>query len=337
MPDRFLWVLAFAAAMAAAQPSDTVAFVNNYPISAAELAIGMARRRAEVLQYFSQRKARTDSRNFWTTDAGGEVPADVLKKKALDDCVSNKIEQIFALQMKVVDDIRFSTLQKQRSQENPIRRKMAADGGVVYGPVEYDEDSYFRYIHSNMVIELKKRLSEQTAIPDSMLRARYQKDSLLYTRKPVCKVLFVRISAGIADSAAAESVRRQMQDARDCRNINPPRNSVRAPAISCDTIVLDDQLLDARARVGRMIAGKIQDQALSLPEGSVGRPFAADENTGIVKCLHKDAAQLIPFEQARNRVLDMIISERYDEHVASMRRSAQVRINQPAYDAVVVR
>jgi len=156
--------------------SDIIATVNGESVSVAEFEARMPEFRATVVQYFRRNYKTEYCQGFWTTSYGGEIPGEILREQTLDKLVEIKLQQILAREKGLLKDISYTAYLKQWQQENE-QRKIAMDTGkVIFGPVNYDEQMYFRYFMSKVTLALKQQLAEQDfKISDDALWQYYEK------------------------------------------------------------------------------------------------------------------------------------------------------------------
>ncbi len=159
-----------------------VAFVNNEGISIEMFRQQISKKRAAVISQFSNKYKITDYSGFWSSSFGNnQVPANILKQMALDECIKIKVQQILAKKNGIVKDISYKSFLLRLKEENKNRRKAVSESKVIYGPVEYSEASFFDHLLSIQIIELKKHLSAKAFdLSESSLNKFYEtwKDSL---------------------------------------------------------------------------------------------------------------------------------------------------------------
>lgn len=138
----------------------SVAKIDGEPISVREFRQILIKNRAGIYDYFKQKYGVEDSLKFWSTGYNGEVPAEIARKKTMDECVRIKLQQILARQKGLIQDISYTAFLKDLDAENKRRKKAVENGKALYGPIRYTESEYFNYVFSNMIIKLKEKLAE---------------------------------------------------------------------------------------------------------------------------------------------------------------------------------
>ncbi len=142
--------------------NDVIATVDGEPVSIQLFEQRLSLHRSAVYSYFHKKYTIENPSSFWTTRYGKEMPSEIIKKRAMDDCVNIKIQQILARDNGIMTDISHKAFLENLKNENIRRIKILAKNGVIYGPEQYTEKTYFEYIFSNMQIKLKTKLGQDT-------------------------------------------------------------------------------------------------------------------------------------------------------------------------------
>ena len=138
----------------------------------------MKKNRAMIYNNFYQKYSAEDCTDFWTRSFNDEIPIEILKKKALDECVQIKVQQILAKDNNLVKSIRYSDFIMDYEKEQQRRKKAYKSKQVIFGPVELTELGYFNYVVSNMQIRLKNHLAaNQFKVSDEQLKNYYLQTS----------------------------------------------------------------------------------------------------------------------------------------------------------------
>lgn len=126
--------------------------IDGEPVEAAEYLLLLENERAPTIAEYGERYGieAGSGASFWTTAAGGETPLDTAKRRALAQLTRVKVQQREAVSYGLLDSDSFSSFQKRLDRENERRKRLVAEGGIVYGPVEYQMADYYDYTLSNM-------------------------------------------------------------------------------------------------------------------------------------------------------------------------------------------
>lgn len=139
-----------------------IAEVNKELICECDFLIAIATHRAEVIQYFRDTYHAEYDSNFWKKSFPEGSPAQVLKSRALEDCVRSKLLLQAGKNGGVISTVSFHELERERVKENRKRLEMVRNGGVVYGPIEYTPESYLKYTLDKIVLSLYRQEGVQS-------------------------------------------------------------------------------------------------------------------------------------------------------------------------------
>lgn len=157
------------AVRAGSADEDTVAFVNGEPVSEGEFRLLTEANRSDVYRYFREKYGAEDGEGFWNRSFGGEIPLERLRDVALDAAVKDKIIQLSARKLGLIDDLSFDGLVGRWQDENERRKKTIERGGVIYGPQQIDLTA-FRTLELNDLEAKLKRMMEQEISDDELMR-----------------------------------------------------------------------------------------------------------------------------------------------------------------------
>jgi hypothetical protein len=153
-----------------------VATVNSFPISLKEYQFCEKKCKASIIQDFQTTYKLKYDENFWNLSSIKPTPTEALKKKAFVSVVELKIQQELARELGLIQDFSYKTFLTNLQAENKRRFDALQNKQVVFGPEQYSEENYFDYLFTNLVIQIKKKLSENTlGISDNQLRQIYEK------------------------------------------------------------------------------------------------------------------------------------------------------------------
>ncbi len=138
---------------------------DGYKITKNELAFHMDRMRGEVRNYFKNTCGVSLSADDWQKSYGGEIPEEKLKDLALNTCKKDKLLFILGKEYGLTDYVDFDDFLSSMEKENEQRKETVAEGGIVYGLVEYGREEYYTHVISNLKIRLRDILSKKQEEP----------------------------------------------------------------------------------------------------------------------------------------------------------------------------
>jgi len=318
----------------AAQPPDTAvaAFVDSEPIAAGEMRMQMRKLRAEVFDYYSRTYGAKDSPDFGGRRFGATTPATMLRDRALDSCVRIKTQQMIARSEEAIDKIDFISFLHEFQCVNKYRYRKVMEGGIVYGPVTFHIDSYFDYVYSNMITDLRKKMMDRMVFDDASLRLEFPRYRESRSGKPIAReVLFVH-GKGANAPAILEPLRVSFQ--KDT-SFDPARTS--STNIACERLKIERMTREVMGKYGRANAGMLLDTARTLKPGMISPVFKCEnEEYGFVKCLRICDLSDATFAENRELILDFVKEETFRNIVDERCGNAELRKNQRVLDGLAV-
>lgn len=329
--------------ISACQADDSwVATVNGEPVATRLFQRRVTRNRARAHIYFGQHYGATDSADFWTTSFGGEVPLDWVRRRALDECVRFKLQQMLARENGLLQDISYTAFLESLARENERRSRALEAGEPIYGPTQYREDEYFLYVFTNMVIELKRRLGERPLAPtDEEVRAHYEavKDEL-YARQD--RVTVQIISVPFRDMGSRpqhitrEEARPIIEVARGRLEAGDPFEEL-AREYNEDRRVAERTFDEDSRRFDERRTLHLREEAMKLSPGETSGIFEENNTFYIFRCTARSPVGYMPFEEVALSVRAHCVGQRYEDLIAELVRDVAIEINRSAYDQVQVR
>lgn len=151
-------------------PKDVVAFVNGEPVYKNELKLQMSNERAGVYTYIASRYNLGEQPVHWRKKYGTEIPIEILKKRAMSNVVEIKVQQLCMRYYGIQKDITWPAFRKAFVSINEERIKSEERGELLFGPSEFSESSYFHYVFTNNLNQLKDSLSSNSVVTESMYK-----------------------------------------------------------------------------------------------------------------------------------------------------------------------
>ncbi len=140
--------------------------VNGLDITKTEVQREMRKYRSEVYSLVnnSNKKAKS-SKAFWEAEkVNGVTGIELLRKKAIDSLTTIKVQEKLLVSRNLWPYKDYSAFLEDLKNTNESRKKSVANDQVVYGPVEYSEQTFFDYRFANALIQLKYKLVEEKLI-----------------------------------------------------------------------------------------------------------------------------------------------------------------------------
>jgi hypothetical protein len=328
----------------------SVMTLNGEPVDVREYRLILNRHRSEVYNDFYLKYGVADSTDFWTTAYEGKTPLDQLKQVTLQDLTSIKVQQLLARQYHVrvaltpqgpfiTADPSYAVFLKNLSAENARRQAAVKKGEPIYGPTQFDEDTFYRYFFSKMVEQLQQQLSEgdwkpSTATLEALYAERKETD---YRREDTAQFESLcwpyAKPEGKITAESKQEAQLKMEEIRDQLSQSSTFQDIaqRYPVRYADE-TLDDSTADSDVKYRPVLTGQVR----SLPVGGLSQIFESDEGDALclVTVNGRQVAGYQPFEEVRDQVQARYIDKKYAAVIEQLAREAKIEINQKVYGAI---
>ncbi len=335
--------------LAPAEKPVSVMTLNGEPVDLREYRLILNRHRSEVYNDFNLKYGAADSVNFWTTAYAGQTPLDQLKQVTLQDLTSIKVQQLLARQYQVMialtpqgpflaADPSYAVFLKNLEAENERRQAAVKKGEPIYGPTQFDEDTFQRYLFSKMVEQLQQQLSAGDWKPSSAtLEALYaeRKETAYRKEDTVQFESFCWPYAKPEGEVTAES-KHEAQLKLEEISAQLSQSNFKEIAQRYPVRYAQETLDDSTANVDFKYRPILTEQVRSLPVGGVSQIFENDEGDALclVTVNGRQIAGYRPFDEVRDQVQAQYIEEKYAALVEQLAREAKIEINQKVYEEI---
>ncbi|PYI53495.1 peptidyl-prolyl cis-trans isomerase [Paenibacillus flagellatus] len=341
-----LFVVAWGSAYAgkpAGGGGTAAAAVNGEPIELEWMERIMRMERAPVYAYFKdQYGAMPDEETFWTNRYGGERPIDVLRKRALERCVEIKVQQLLLRKNGMLDDIGYDSFKRTYEAEQARRKEAAKRGTVVYGPVGYDEDTYFDVFHNDLFHKLKNRIA---AVTEAELEGAYEKTKrTMFVRDYVYELELATIrdvpeeggtSRPDSGEAVLAAIGRAVADGtspglKEAAAVYEAKAG-EAAALTVETVRLSKET--ERDDRWRPHYRALREAAETLEAGEVGGVKRLPEGLAVIRLVSKSGPVIAPFEEAKESeaLRQAAVEAKYESIVREEIARAQVVVRPETY------
>ncbi|MFC3803064.1 hypothetical protein [Cohnella sp. GCM10012308] len=139
-----------------------VAKAGDLAIEAGELKLWMRLKRSEVIGAYRKSDGELVLPDDWNKSFNGRTPLEALKKEALSGAIRAKAKQTLAKRFGIDSDYGYRKLSAMLTAENRRRNEAKSRGEAVYGPLQFEETTYYEYLLSNLDLKLKQALGGLT-------------------------------------------------------------------------------------------------------------------------------------------------------------------------------
>lgn len=325
--------------------AEKVCDINGEPVTWEEFQLRMNMNRAMIFDYFKKKYNVDYGAGFWTGNHEGEVPLAKIKEQTVQDLVRIKVQQVMARDYGVVRDISFGAFKTNLAEENKRREEAVRNKEVIYGPQQYDMQTYYDYIFSNMVIKLKEEVRDRLLKPtDQDLERFYDtvKEELykLPDEIRLQKISLTYTGAGRAAADQKEQARKFLEDLREklLQGGNLARLlQTKAPegwTLKSADLVFDQNSARYATRMEPELVERAQQLGLNQLSDVFEEQSALAPSSGslvMIKCLTKKSGGFKPFAEFKDSVQMTYVTRKYEELIARLVAKAEVKIVAETY------
>lgn len=321
---------------------DAVVFtLNGESVTDPEFEMVMSSLRGNVFSYFAQTYEAKDSETFWTSSFGGEVPIDVLKEKTVDILKKIKVEQLLMRSNGIVDDISFKGYMEKLNAENEQRKQAVAKKQPIYGPIQYEAESYYEMLHENRREQLVKKLAKTVLIPtEAEIKSAYNATKeTKYKNADTIKYEIVSVSYG-SENTSAELKSNAMLLALRIRE-NEKKGSSLSSIVSSfqkqGETGLTYNLLSSNESDYKVTSRRfpvVSQSVNELNEGELSGIIEENFSFEVIKVINKKPGELYTLDHVKEQVEKEVVDEKYAELVNDLLQKADVKLDKEVYDRI---
>ncbi len=320
-----------------------VAKVNGDPVSVRLFERRLARNRFAAFGYFGRTYGvTTPGADFWSTSYEGEVPAEWLKQRVLEECVRIKIELGLAKENGVVPDTSYAAFLRALDRENERRRECLAKGEPIYGPKQYREDEFFLYVINNVRIAVKRALWKGRLYASEETLEEYYEwaKEKYFDRGDRVKVWAIEIiygrREGYPESLTRDEAKAKIEEAK--KRLDTGERFEDLASEHNENGFLNEYVFDYETRsIDKSHRASKREEAMRLCEGEISDIYEEMNSFFILKCVEKEKLGYLPFEDVRGRVKKLYVDGKYEELIDNLMSTAEVEINEDRYAAARLR
>lgn len=249
--------------------------------------------------------------------------------KSFDVIKRIKIEQIIMKEYKLVEDISYGAFVKDFKKENLDRKEKVKKKQPIYGPQQYTEQFYYKYLHDNRVIALLEKVEDKFYADDVQIRAYYEsKKDEMFKKADYIRVQMVKVawkSKSDSDALEKNKAEAKIKEAKaavtqgqDFAEVMSGFNVEKKPLER----VFDDSTYkdDTRFEVS------LYRSARGLQKGEISEIIEVNDAFVIMKCIERVENQYRSFEESKGLALKRYKEAKYEEYIVSLLEKAEFTI-----------
>lgn len=319
-------------------PDDTVAVIDNEEVTVQEFRQQILSVRGEVMAYFREKYGAESGQGFWTNSYGGEIPSEVAKEKAMAQVIKNKEQLILAKNKGFLKNAGYKDILKEMKAENKRRKNAVRAGEVIYGQLEFNEETYFEYVMAGIERELKESMSEQWNVTEQEIKGRYDEmKEDFYTEGRKVRIKKIQLSYGEEDGTVNKAlmnkqknrIEKIMEQLRKGKDFETAASELEEGPEGAEQ-VFDTQTADRDARLNP----ELREISSEMKPGQVSDIIEESNSFYIVKCVENTPLTYTPLEEVKDNIEQICIDEKYRTFIEGMADKAVVEINKKVYDKI---
>lgn len=289
-----------------------VALVNGEPIEVLEWKAMMDEKRSEVLSKFPSGLKEKQA-------------VEQLKQTALEECIRRQIILQLAKREGLIEQITYGELLEQMKKENEERKRKKEEGGIIYGVQEYNPQTYFTYLFSNLVPDLIAALREkELKIEENELLEHYHMHPELVQNKPE--------SASIIIWSIQENSKMTKEEKK--AELLKIRKKVLKGKME---IPLKDTILKTQMEVSRnsRIIQRdpvLEKEVFQLRENECSKVVKNGEQYFIIYCKEYSPERKWTFKEQKSSMETTFRKEKFDHLIDQKGKEADIEIKETVYE-----
>lgn len=188
-------------AAAGDEPGNIVARINGEPVYQEEYEFIKQGLRTDCITYFVNKYGTYDGKDFWEHSFKGEIPRLWLKEKILEKCKDQKIRLSVMNQYGILIGFNYEVFTAKWRQENIARESEVKKGGLVYGTIDFDRQTYYSYLMSKSILDTEREIVRKSNLSEEQWSDYYETIKTKQFRKlPSKEIVLYRKNNGMTDS-----------------------------------------------------------------------------------------------------------------------------------------
>jgi len=318
--------------------------INGIPVTRDEFLFYMKKERTAVTNYFYQTYGVKANEQVWTKKYGTERPIDVLKEKAKQACIYDKVIQGLAAEHGIIKDISYRGFLSRLKMLNKEREEKASKGETLYGIVKFTQLQYYLQEMSTLKAELQEKLeNKHIFVSEEEIRERYNERYDIYNNDSNIKIAEIHIpfvldymaedvktNGNIRSLEEASSliyeIKKQLDEGADFDELCKTYTGEEPLEM---VIPLDDSSNDPSSTKAILVRN-----AFGLKKGEHSEPFENGFGFSIIKLIDDKAWRSVPYSEAYTSIYNTILSEKYEDYLIKQVQLAEVKVHKLIFDLI---
>ncbi|GGI45593.1 chaperone SurA [Paenibacillus marchantiophytorum] len=257
------------------------------------------------------------------------LPLPTLKEKALQELIHVKVIQIEGKKRGFIPSALYSDFVVDLEKENERRMDAIANKQVIYGPRQYNEQTYYAEIVNNLNHRLKDDLAEHHFdMSDVKLREFYEANKEAYASK----LDNIKLKEIIETTNNRESLDRMQHVMIRIQN-GESFDRIYEERMTEGTSTREESVNETNARDLAKYRDALYRAAMKLNVGEVSEIIADRGGYILIKCVERGKSGYKEFQEVSSEIKLNYIDSEYDQYVSQLEKQAVVKMN-ASYDQI---
>ena len=266
---------------------------------------------------------------FWSTEYDGQTPLDCARNRALDTLIDNCVVLRAAQERDLIENIDLRTLKKEWKGFNKQRESSVSMNSVMYGPIEYSFENYYRHLISNLRNSLEENLIDEDPLIEEAAQEFYGENLNQFTTSGNTHV------SGLLVEGSHASAYQLIQEAqRAIREGMSFENACTRYATSGEEERFQFPSLSQKADIHGL--STIYAACSQLEIGEISEIIETQQGYYLLKITEKDKEQVMAYEEVKNRIRDILATEKLELYLQALRTEYSVRICEPLWNKIQI-
>lgn len=245
-----------------------------------------------------------------------------LKEKALKECVRIKVQQKLGVDNGLMISAAYTDFLKRFDEENQRRREALSAGKVVYGPEQYTEDEYYSTAFSDLVFQLKEKLTFKVSKDE--IEAYYNSQVKKGTYKVPDTIVVNAASLPVSDNNIKIMDKVKAEIGKKGKFLE----TCEKYGLNIEKKILDES---TQKEDNSPMNITFTNEAASLSVAQVSEVFLSTDSYYILECLSVTDNGIYSLEEVDDRIREYLKAQKYEEYIDQLVESAEVVINKKNY------
>lgn len=282
---------------------------------------------AATVYYTENYGCTTFDNSFWTTEYNGQTPLDYARNRALDELIDGCIVLEEAQKEGLIENIDLRTLKKEWKGFNDQRQSSVSQNGVVYGPVEYSFENYYRHLISNLRNFLGEKLIQEDPEAETRAKNFYHENLDMFTT-----VGDIHASALLIEGEKDESYRLAQQAKEAIEKGMSFEQACKQYATCGEAQFFEFTSLTQKADLHGL--SEVYAACSQLQMGEISEVIETQQGMYLLEITRRDEVQVMEYEEVKNRIRDILAAEYLDAHLQKLRDECVFQVQEQLWESI---